>query len=160
MSKGFIQIHLANFFSIQHPISQYLLLPKFIREVVKIIGIIAGFFGFIAVALGAFGSHGLKAQLAPEQLQVWETAVKYHFIHTLAILACILLFARFENKLFLYAAMAFLVGILFFSGSLYLLSTKTLLSLDAQWLGPLTPLGGLIFIVGWILIIAGFIFSK
>jgi uncharacterized membrane protein YgdD (TMEM256/DUF423 family) len=114
---------------------------------------IAAISGAFCVALGAFGAHSLKESLSPEQLQVFETGVRYQFYHTFAILACGLL-ASMMNTVF--AARMFLAGIIGFSGSLYLLSTRTLTGLESwTWLGPITPLGGLCFIIGWI-----FLFIK
>lgn len=110
-----------------------------------------------AVMLGAFGAHGLKAKLTPDQLQVFETGVKYQFYHALGLfLLGLLLPQHSSNPLLVYAGYAFMVGILLFSGSLYLLANKTLLGIEGwRWLGPVTPLGGLSFIVGWLLLAAG-----
>ena len=101
---------------------------------------IAAAMGFLAVALGAFGAHGLKELLAHNgTTAIWEKAVFYHFIHA------VMLFVLAERKPFPAVAWgSFLVGIFFFSGSLYLLATTNVL-----WLGAITPLGGVGFLVGW-----------
>ena len=107
----------------------------------------------LAVVLGAFGAHALKANLEPEQLQVFETGVKYQFYHSLALILLGILFEKFNSQATVYSGYFFLAGILFFSGSLYLLSTKSLLGIESwKFLGPVTPLGGLCFILGWILL--------
>lgn len=96
--------------------------------------------GFLAVALGAFGAHGLKHLLAQNGMaQVWETAVFYHFIHA------VMLFVLAERKVVpTFAWWAFFVGILLFSGSLYLLAATNI-----HWLGAVTPVGGVCFLAGW-----------
>lgn len=112
--------------------------------------IIASAFGILAVILGAFGAHALKTQLDSAGLEVWKTAVSYHFFHTLVLLFVSLLPADKSKPLKL-AAWFFSLGILFFSGSLYLISTKDLLNMSGlSMLGPVTPIGGLFFILGWI----------
>jgi len=105
--------------------------------------------GITAVIIGAFGAHGLKPHLPAEQFANFQTASKYHFIHTLA--ACIGLFIpeNFHRGISRYSPVFFLVGILLFSGSIYLLSLASLLPFNPSFLGPVTPLGGLFFIVGW-----------
>ena len=109
---------------------------------------VAGASGAIAVMLGAFAAHGLKAQLSPYLIGVFETGVLYQFIHTLAILACgIMLQLKLgakSQKYFFIAAICFIIGILCFSGSLYALALTGI-----KWFGPITPLGGLLFIIGW-----------
>ncbi|MCL4788391.1 MAG: DUF423 domain-containing protein [Verrucomicrobia bacterium] len=97
--------------------------------------------GFLAVALGAFGAHGLKEVLARnETAAIWETAVFYHFIHT------VMLFLVAQGKpLRTGPWFSFLAGIVIFSGSLYLLAVT-----NVRWLGAITPLGGVSFLVGWL----------
>jgi uncharacterized membrane protein YgdD (TMEM256/DUF423 family) len=101
---------------------------------------IAAATGLLAVALGAFGAHGLKSLLAQNGTAlIWEKAVFYHFIHA------VMLFILAERKTFPAVAWwSFLAGILFFSGSLYLLAVT-----NARWLGAVTPVGGVSFIIGW-----------
>ncbi|MCX6291484.1 MAG: DUF423 domain-containing protein [Bacteroidetes bacterium] len=121
-------------------------------------------FGFIAagtaVMLGAFGAHLLKDQLPSDQLQTFETAVRYQFYHAFALIVTGLLAEKFSSRYFIYAGNLFVAGIIFFSGSLYLLSTKNLLGIESwKFLGPVTPLGGLCFILAWFMLAAG-IFKK
>jgi len=111
-------------------------------------------FGVLAVILGAFGAHGLKNNISLSDLENWKTAVSYHFYHTLALL--FLAQAGTRNKWTSVAFIAFSLGIIFFSGSLYLLSTRTLTGFYWPVLGPVTPVGGLFFIIGWIsLLVSG-----
>jgi uncharacterized membrane protein YgdD (TMEM256/DUF423 family) len=108
-------------------------------------------FGGSAVVLGAFGAHALRSRLAETALQAWETAVTYQFNHALALLA-VGLWLRFivpggigAGRTLDFAGAAFAVGIFLFSGSLYLLALG-----GPRWLGPVTPLGGIAFIAGWV----------
>jgi len=118
----------------------------------KKILIISSLSGFLCVLLGAFGAHKLKELLQPEQLSVFETAVRYQFYHTFALLAVAILLTN-GNDLFLKrAAYSFFTGIILFSGSLYLLSIRNLIGADMKWLGPITPLGGLFFMMGWLML--------
>lgn len=112
--------------------------------------ITAAIFGALAVIAGAFGAHGLEGKLSAKYLDVWHTAVQYQFYHVFALLFLSLI-ATTNNKLINTCYYLFTWGIIFFSGSLYLLSCSELLGWD--WLifmGPVTPLGGLLFIAGWI----------
>ncbi len=96
--------------------------------------------GFLAVALGAFGAHALQDMLeASRHTETWKTAVQYHLAHSLALLIAALAGAEFRR-----AAWCWLAGTVLFSGSLYLLSVT-----GAKWLGPVTPLGGLLLLAGW-----------
>lgn len=109
----------------------------------------AAFFGALAVILGAFGAHGLKSIVAPNQLETWQKGVEYQFYHTLAILY-LSTFARYKNKLIALSFLFFTLGIILFSGSLYLLAIKDAYGLSfPQFLGPITPIGGICFIIGW-----------
>lgn len=102
---------------------------------------IAAVAGFLAVALGAFGAHGLKDVLVQNgTAAIWEKAVFYHFIHAIMLF----LLAR-QKPFFTVAWWSFLAGILLFSGSLYLLAITSI-----KWLGVITPLGGAGFLAGWI----------
>ncbi len=115
--------------------------------------IIASVFGMLAVILGAFGAHALKSLLDPAGLEVWKTAVSYHFYHTLALLFVATLPAS-KGRAVNMAAWFFSLGILLFSGSLYLISAKEILNISQlSVLGPVTPIGGLFFILGWISLI-------
>ncbi|MFA6946771.1 MAG: DUF423 domain-containing protein [Pedobacter sp.] len=122
--------------------------------------IIASVFGILAVILGAFGAHALKSLLDPAGLEIWKTAVSYHFYHTLALLFVSILPAS-SSKAANMAAWFFSLGILLFSGSLYLISTKEILNItQLSVLGPITPIGGLFFILGWFSLIFVAIKSK
>ena len=115
----------------------------------KLLGI-AGIFGLLAVAIGAFGAHGLKDVLLPSEKAVFETANRYHFYHTIMLVLVAILYARDESRMLRLAAFAFIDGIVLFSGSLYLIATKNILGISTwAFLGPITPVGGLFFIVGW-----------
>jgi len=106
-------------------------------------------FGLIAVILGAFGAHGLDEKISTNSIANYKTAVSYQFYHTFAILY-LSTFSRAKTGLINFSFWAFVAGILLFSGSLYLLSTRELTGLSASFLGPITPIGGLCFILGWI----------
>ncbi len=115
----------------------------------KQIILVASFFGLTAVILGAFGAHGLEGKISDYHLGTWKTANQYQFYHTLALLF-LSTFSRAKNASIRVSFIAFVLGILLFSGSLYLLSVRSLLGLNGlTMLGPITPLGGLFFIVGW-----------
>jgi uncharacterized membrane protein YgdD (TMEM256/DUF423 family) len=105
----------------------------------------------IAVALGAFGAHGLKKIVAAETVQIFQTGVQYQMYHALALLLCGLLFEKCSQKFVRIAGVLFIIGIIFFSGSLYLLTggrAAEIASLDKA--GIITPFGGVAFIAGWI----------
>ncbi|TNE79331.1 MAG: DUF423 domain-containing protein [Bacteroidetes bacterium] len=105
----------------------------------------------LAVGLGAFGAHGLKPHLAPEDMEVFKTANFYHFIHGIALLLLAALAKSMHRKHVKVTSILFLVGIALFSGSLYLLSiSETLFGERITWLGMITPLGGVGFILGWL----------
>lgn len=115
----------------------------------KLLGI-AGIFGLLAVAIGAFGAHGLKDVLLPNEKAIFETANRYHFYHTVMLVLVAVLYARDESRMLRLAAFAFIDGIVLFSGSLYLIAAKNILGISTwAFLGPITPVGGLFFIVGW-----------
>ena len=98
----------------------------------------------LGVALGAFGAHGLKARVSPELLIVFETGVRYHIYHALGLLAVGWAMSRNPLPSIQLAGILFVVGIALFSGSLYVMTFT-----GARWLGAITPLGGLAFVVGW-----------
>ncbi|WEJ72649.1 DUF423 domain-containing protein [Pseudomonas sp. PSE14] len=114
----------------------------------RIFLMLAAFFGFTGVALGAFAAHGLKSRLTPEYLAVFQTGVHYQMLHALALLGVALLSVQVGGALVKWAGWAFVAGILLFSGSLYLL---TLAGLSV---GIVTPIGGLFFLIGWSLLLA------
>lgn len=109
----------------------------------------AAFFGALAVILGAFGAHGLEGKISAQHIETWKTANQYHFYHTLALLF-LSTFSRAKTASIRVSFIAFIIGLLFFSGSLYLLSIREITGFgNPAILGPITPLGGLAFIVGW-----------
>jgi len=117
----------------------------------KVVLILAGILGAISVGIGAFGAHGLEATLtANGRIETFETAVKYQFYHTLALLLLGILMLQFQHHYLNYAAYAFTSGIIVFSGSLYVLSLTNM-----TWLGAVTPIGGLGFILGWVFLVLG-----
>lgn len=99
----------------------------------------------LAVALGAFGAHGLRSRLVPDMLAVFEIGVRYHMYHALALLAVALAHARWPSTALVAAGWLFVAGTIVFSGSLYGLSLS-----GQRWLGAITPLGGAAFIAGWL----------
>jgi uncharacterized membrane protein YgdD (TMEM256/DUF423 family) len=99
---------------------------------------------FLAVGLGAFGAHGLRGRLSPEMLSVFETGVRYHMYHALALVLTALVMGRMSGWLVRAAGWCFTAGIALFSGSLYLLALT-----GVTVLGAITPLGGLAFLAGW-----------
>jgi uncharacterized membrane protein YgdD (TMEM256/DUF423 family) len=100
--------------------------------------------GALGVILGAFGAHGLEARVGADSLRTWETAVRYHLLHAVALLALALHGAAAQRGISLPAGL-WTGGIVLFSGSLYLLTLG-----GPRWLGPVTPLGGLFLIAGWL----------
>ena len=119
------------------------------------------FLAALAVVLGAFGAHALKAKLEPDQLQVFETGVKYQMYHSLALIFTGILSTLFKSNSIKYAGNLFIAGIILFSGSLYLLSTKEILEIGSmKFLGPVTPLGGLCFLAGWGMLLHALIKNK
>ncbi|HEY0287499.1 MAG TPA: DUF423 domain-containing protein [Pseudomonas sp.] len=105
---------------------------------------LAAFFGFTGVALGAFAAHGLKTRLSAEYIAIFHTGVLYQLIHALAIFGVALLAMQIQGRLVTYAGIAFTLGIILFSGSLYLLTLT-----GTSKLGIITPIGGLCFLIGW-----------
>jgi len=101
--------------------------------------------GGVGVAIGAFGAHGLRGRLSPEMLAVFETGVRYHMYHALALLATAALLPRIDGRAVVIAGWSFTAGIVLFSGSLYALALS-----GARALGAITPLGGLCLLAGWL----------
>ncbi|WNZ56286.1 DUF423 domain-containing protein [Microbulbifer sp. MKSA007] len=123
----------------------------------KLYLLLCALFGASGVALGAFGAHGLRGKVAENLLEAYKTGVQYQMIHALALFGVVLLMQNWGNRLSLTLSGAlFTFGIIFFSGSLYALVLG-----GPRWLGPITPLGGLMMIAGWVvLFFAAFNFSK
>lgn len=118
--------------------------------------IVGAFTTLLAVVIGAFGAHGLKAVLETAQLNTFEIGVRYQFYHSFAILLVGILYFHFPDKKIITAGWFFLAGIILFSGSLYLLACREVLGISSwTFLGPLTPIGGVLFIIGWGMIIWG-----
>lgn len=107
--------------------------------------LLAAFFGFTGVALGAFAAHGLKARLSAEYLAIFHTGVTYQLIHALALFGVAILSVHLPGKLVTWAGALFILGILLFSGSLYILTLSGI-----GKLGMITPLGGTAFLAGWL----------
>ena len=107
---------------------------------------IAGLLLALATACGAFGAHSLKAHLSPERLQLWDTAVRYHFFHALGLIGVGLTLRSLDDGALRLAALLLIAGVVLFSGSLYALSLGA-----PRVLGVLTPLGGLAWIAAWLL---------
>ena len=105
---------------------------------------VAALLGAIGVVLGAFGAHGLKTRLEPAQLASWQTAVQYHLVHALALLG-LGLFASSSGRAVTLQGWLLTLGVVLFSGSIYALVLG-----GPRWLGPVTPLGGLCFVAGWL----------
>ncbi len=111
----------------------------------------------ISVALGAFAAHGLKGKVSDNAIEIFETAVRYQFYHVFALLLAGILYKEFTNGFIKVAGILFISGMLLFSGSLYAIAVvKAMVLQGFNWLGPVTPIGGLCFIAGWICLFIGF----
>jgi uncharacterized membrane protein YgdD (TMEM256/DUF423 family) len=120
--------------------------------------IIAAILGAVSVTLGAFAAHGLKKIVPAETVTTFETGVRYQFYHTFAILFVGLLLERMPGQMLVWSGWFFLIGIALFSGSLYLLTAmKATDFVGLKGIGIITPVGGLFFIAGWILMLMGII---
>ena len=116
----------------------------------------AALFGVFSVALGAFAAHSLKQYISDYAVSIFETGVRYQFYHVFALLACGILYKEFRNKFIRGAGKLFIAGIILFSGSLYVLAfIKDAVTPGYDWVGAITPLGGLCFIGGWICLFLG-----
>lgn len=116
---------------------------------------VAGISGAFCVALGAMGAHALKDKIPVENIQAYETAVKYQFYHTFALIFVVILSEKIQSKLLNYASTLFIAGIILFSFSLYFLALRPLLGIgneEMKWVGAITPLGGVSFILAWLLL--------
>lgn len=114
---------------------------------------VAALFGALAVIIGAFGAHSLKALISSESLAVYKTGVDYHFYHTLALLGISILALLRPDINFKKAFLFFCLGIFFFSGSLYFIATKEIHGVAIGALGLITPIGGLMLILGWLILL-------
>lgn len=113
--------------------------------------IIASLLGFLGVATGAFGAHVLRDSLSLSQQEIFETAVRYHLYHTFALIVAAWALEKYEQQYFVKAGWLFVAGVALFSGSLYILVIT-----GQQWLGAVTPVGGLALLAGWLYLGAGF----
>jgi len=121
----------------------------------------ASLFCALAVALGAFGAHGLKQLLAADQIAVFDTGVRYQFYHSLALFITGILAEKFTRKWILAAGKCFIAGIILFSGSLYALTfLEASGNSNLKFIGAITPVGGLFFIAGWLLLFGAIRKSK
>ncbi len=118
---------------------------------------IAALLGALSVILGAFGAHGLKQLVDENSLKIFETAIRYQFYHVFALALTGILYKEFGAKYLYYAGWMFILGIIFFSGSLYILTYKSVANVAGlNWVGPITPIGGVFFIIGWICMVFSF----
>lgn len=108
---------------------------------------VAAISGLLAVALGAFGAHGLKAIISPEMLEVYKTGVQYQFYHTFALLAVGILMNFNQSNALKWSATLFIIGMILFSGSLYVLAISGI-----KALGVITPFGGVTWLAAWVLL--------
>lgn len=113
----------------------------------KLFLVFAAVSGMLSVILGAFAAHGLKAHLSSALLSAFQIGVQYQMAHSLALLFVVLLYRHSPSSVLVYSGSFMLAGIVLFSGSLYLLAIT-----QVKWFGPVTPLGGLCFIIAWALL--------
>ncbi|MGV3766489.1 MAG: DUF423 domain-containing protein [Chitinophagaceae bacterium] len=117
---------------------------------------LASLLGALSVALGAFGAHGLKKIVPAETVSTFQTGVQYQFYHTFALFLAAILYKEFPSNNIVWAGYAFIAGILLFSGSLYVLTfLHDTQSVGLKRIGIITPVGGLFFIAGWVLLAMG-----
>ncbi len=119
----------------------------------------AAILGGLAVALGAFGAHALEKLTTDEKIiHGFQTGTQYQMYHALALMAVAIIYEKIPNKSIQWAGTCFIIGTILFSGSLYLLSfLKIETSTAVKWVGPITPFGGVFFILGWLLLLNGVI---
>lgn len=121
----------------------------------------SAFFGALSVILGAFAAHALKQKISDYAVNIFETGVRYQFYHVFALLATGILFKEFPNKFMRWAGIFFIAGIVLFSGSLYcLMYVKGAVLPGYDWIGAITPIGGLAFILGWVFLFIAIAVSK
>jgi uncharacterized membrane protein YgdD (TMEM256/DUF423 family) len=122
---------------------------------------IGAFLGVLSVMLGAFAAHTIKARVSLDVLSIFETGVRYQMYHVFAILITAILYKEFPTKSMVWAGKLFLIGIIIFSGSLYILTYVKAIGADNfLWLGAITPFGGVAFIVGWGMLFKSFLDKK
>lgn len=116
---------------------------------------VGSLYGLVGVVFGAFGAHALASRLTPDMQDVWQTAVQYQFYHALALLAVGMLMRQgLTGAAMAAATLFFIIGVLVFSGSLYILALS-----GARWLGAITPIGGTLLIAGWLALLVAAIRS-
>jgi uncharacterized membrane protein YgdD (TMEM256/DUF423 family) len=116
----------------------------------------AAILGALSVVLGAFAAHALKQSISDDAINIFDTSVRYQFYHVFALLAAGILYKDFNNKFIKWAGIFFIAGIILFSGSLYFLTyIKATAISGLNWMGAITPAGGLSFILGWICLFTG-----
>ena len=116
----------------------------------------AAILGVLAVALGAFAAHALKERISDYAVNIFETGVRYQFYHVFALLVAGILYKEFPNRFIKWAGVLFITGIILFSGSLYcLMYIKGAVMPGYKWIGAITPIGGLAFILGWLTLFIG-----
>ncbi len=121
----------------------------------------ASILGALTVALGAFAAHFLKEQISDYAVNIFETGVRYQFYHVFALLAAGILYKEFPNRFIRWSGILFIAGIILFSGSLYcLMYIKGAVMPGYKWIGAITPIGGLFFILGWIFLFIGCFKNK
>ena len=121
----------------------------------RLFAALAAIFGFLAVAAGTFGAHGLEGRVAPDLLETFEIGVRYQMYHALALLGIAWSADRFPGKLINAAGWLFLAGLVIFPGTLYLLTLT-----GAKWWGAVTPIGGVCFLIGWLSLLAGLLKAQ
>jgi uncharacterized membrane protein YgdD (TMEM256/DUF423 family) len=122
---------------------------------------IAALLGGLTVIMGAFAAHTIKAKISAEALSVFETGVRYQMYHTIALFITGILYKEFPSKSIVWAGRLFIIGIIIFSGSLYLLTyIKAVEASSLFWVGAITPFGGVAFIAGWAFLLKSFISKK
>ncbi|MBE2247784.1 MAG: DUF423 domain-containing protein [Candidatus Competibacteraceae bacterium] len=113
--------------------------------------LIAGvWMALVATLFGALGAHAFKHHITAEQWSSFQTGIQYQFIHSLALIITGILYAHWPDKFVLWSGYLFLSGVLMFSGSIYLLATRDIIGYNYSFIGPITPLGGLMLMAGWI----------
>ena len=114
--------------------------------------------GALSVALGAFAAHSLKESVSDYAVSIFETGVRYQFYHAFALLFAGILYKEFQNKFIKWSGKLFIAGIILFSGSLYMLTfIKAAVKPGYNWIGAITPIGGLCFIAGWLFLFFGIV---
>ncbi len=116
----------------------------------------AAVLGLLSVALGAFAAHALKEKISDYAVNIFETGVRYQFYHVFALIAVGIIYKDFSNRFLKWSGIFFIIGIILFSGSLYMLTyIKGAVLPGYSWVGAITPIGGLAFILGWIFLFIG-----